>query len=103
MAFRPPRNLRLESGASVLDYELLGEKAATLGRLGQRAAQAVAQWKAFDGEGEERMVVLHAASEAVWWFFIQRELCGFRDHRAVIAEMQIPKEVLHRLGAAPRR
>ena len=48
MALRPPRDLRLESGASVLDYELLGEKAATLGRLGQRAAQAVARLNAFD-------------------------------------------------------
>jgi hypothetical protein len=106
MALRPPRDLRLESGASVLDYELLGEKAATLGRLGQRAAQAVARLNAFDGgveEGEDRTAALHAASEAVWWYFIQRELCGFRDHRGVIAEMQIPKEVLRRLGAAPKR
>ena len=104
MSLRPPRDLRLESGASVLDYELLGEKAATLGRVGQRAAQAVARLNAFDGgEGEDRTAILHAASEAVWCYFIQRELCGFRDHRGVIAEMKIPKEVLRRLGAAPKR
>jgi hypothetical protein len=103
MALRPPRDLRLESGASVLDYELLGEKAATLGRLGQKAAQAVARLNAFEGEGADRTAVLYAASEAVWCYFIQRELCGFRDHRGVIAEMQIPKEVLRHLGAAPKR
>jgi hypothetical protein len=106
MALRPPRDLRLENGATVLDYELLGEKAATLGRLGERAATAVGRLAAFDaeeGEGDGRRALVDAASEAVWHFFIQRELCGFRDHRAVTAELAIPREVLKRLGAAPRR
>jgi hypothetical protein len=106
MALQPPRNLRLETGASVLDYELLGEKAATLGRLGERAAKAVNRLAAFDaaeGGGEGRLALVQAASEAVWHFFIQRELCGFRDHRLVTAELRIPREVLTRLGAAPKR
>lgn len=105
MALRPPRNLRLETGASILDYELLGEKAATLGRLGERAAKAVAGLQAFDAEGGDpaaRPALLYAASEAVWHFFIQRELCGFRDHRGVSAELRIPPEVLRRLGAAAK-
>ncbi len=106
MALRPPRDLRLETGASVLDYELLSEKASTLGRLGERAAKAVGRLAAFDagdGPGEGRQGLVDAASEAVWHFFIQRELCGFRDHRAVTAELAIPREVLKRLGAAPPR
>jgi hypothetical protein len=106
MALRPPRNLRLETGARLLDYELLGEKAATLGRLGDRAAKALARLAAFDAGGEDRAArpqVLQAASDAVWHFFIQRELCGLRDHRGVSAEMHIPPEVLRRLGAAPKR
>jgi hypothetical protein len=39
----------------------------------------------------------------VWCFFIQRELCGFRDHRSITAELKIPREVLGRLGAATKR
>jgi len=103
MALRPPRNLRLESGASILDYELVGEKAATLGRLGERAGAALARLDACEAGAAERRVLVDAAAEAVWHFFIQRELCGFRDHRLVIAELKIPKDVLGRLGAAPRR
>jgi hypothetical protein len=104
MAVRPPKDLRLESGASILDYELVAEKAATLGRLGGKAASAVERLLAHDsGDADERAVVLQQASDAVWCFFIQRELCGFRDHRAVIAELKIPQEVLKRLGAAPKR
>lgn len=103
MALRPPRNLRLESGASILDYELVGEKAATLGRLGERAAAALARLHASEAGAAERRVLVDAAAEAVWHFFIQRELCGFRDHRLVIAELKIPKDVLGRLGATPRR
>jgi hypothetical protein len=106
MALRPPRDLRLESGASVLDYELLSEKAATLGRVGGRAAAAVARLRAFDEAGAvngDRPDLLQQAADAVWCYFIQRELCGFRDHRSVIAELRIPPDILCRLGAAPAR
>jgi hypothetical protein len=106
MALRPPRDLRLESGASILDYELVAEKAATLGRLGGKAAKAVERLLAYDAGDvgdDERQVLLQRASDAVWCYFVQRELCGFRDHRGVIAELRIPPEVLKRLGAAPKR
>ena len=106
MAVRPPQNLRLETGASVLDYELLGEKAATLGRVGDRAGKAMARLHAFDAgdrEGTTRAFLVEDAAEAVWHFFIQRELCGMRDHKSLIAQLNIPREVLGRLGAAPRR
>lgn len=103
MAVRPPRDLRLESGASILDYELVGEKAATLGRLGGKASAALARLNAAAADEADRRALVDAAAEAVWHFFIQRELCGFRDHRLVIAEMAIPRAVLARMGAAPRR
>jgi hypothetical protein len=103
MAVRPPRDLRLENGASVLDYELLGEKAATLGRVGERAGAAIRRLEACAPDAADRPALVAAAAEAVWHFFIQRELCGFRDHRGVIAEMRIPRAVLSRLGAGGRR
>jgi hypothetical protein len=97
MALRPPRDLRLESGASILDYELVAEKAATLGRLGGKAAKAVERLLACDAGDvgdDERQVHLQRASDAGWCYF---------DHRGVIAELRIPPEVLKRLGAAPKR
>jgi hypothetical protein len=39
------------------------------------------------------------AAQAVYAYFIQRELCGLRRHRDVIREYAIPDEVLARLGA----
>ena len=39
------------------------------------------------------------AADAVYAFFIQRELCGLRRHDAVIRDLRIPREVLVRLGA----
>ena len=101
MAVRPPRDLRLENGAGALDYELLEEKAATLGRLGAKAAKAIERLHACEA-GDERRGLVAEAAHAVWCYFIQREVCGLRDHRPVIADLNIPREVLGRLGAAPR-
>ena len=101
MAVRPPRDLRLENGASALDYELLEEKAAALGRLGAKGAAAIARLHASEA-GDERRTLVADAAHAVWCYFIQREVCGLRDHRPVIVDLDIPREVLIRLGAAPR-
>ena len=43
--------------------------------------------------------LLKRAAEAVYAYFIQRELCGMRRHQDVIREYRIPNEVLVRLGA----
>jgi len=78
--------------------ELIGEKAATLGRSAARMETALARLAAPQAD-DDREDLLKAASMAVWHFFIQREVCGLRDHRAVIADYAIPKAVLRRLGA----
>ena len=51
------------------------------------------------GEEPERTVLLKEAAEAVYAYFIQREICGMRRHQDVIREYAIPNEVLVRLGA----
>ena len=105
MSSRPPHNLsasnfRLETGASMLDAEILSEKAAALGRAGTRVEAALARLNDPDTVAElGRDALLKVAADAVWAFFIQREVCGFRDQRAIIAEMKIPRAVLVRLGA----
>ncbi len=97
----PPKTTR-ESALAAVETELVGEKAATLGRSARRVELALARLAAYDAAPEaevSRTEVLKSAAVAVWQFFIQREVCGLRDHRPVIAEYEIPKEVLARLGA----
>jgi len=92
------KRLKVETGEAVLRYELLEEQAAALGRQGARLEKALAALAASDG-GEGRPALLAEAADAAWCFFIQREVMGLRDRAAVIAQYEIPREVLNRIGA----
>jgi hypothetical protein len=91
------RRLGVETGEAVLRYELMEEQAAALGRTGRKAEAALAALRAHEGEG--RAEVLKAAADAVWCFLVQREVMGLRDRGAIVAEYNIPREVMVRLGA----
>ena len=82
-----------------LDYEVAAEKASSLGHAGRVVAERMAALRSFEGEKSERTILLRQAAEAVWGYFIQRELCGLRRHDDAIREYGIPREVLVRLGA----
>jgi hypothetical protein len=105
--FRPPTNLQgtatLSNGLELLREEVLAEQAASLGHHGRKVEAALAALRAWDA-GERgtmpREDLVAAAARAVWAYFVQRELCGLRDERQIIREMQIPGEVLNRLGAS---
>ncbi|TIQ36687.1 MAG: hypothetical protein E5X48_08955 [Mesorhizobium sp.] len=102
MSVRMPTNFG-RSGAQdnaldLLGHEILAEKAAALGRAGQRVEETLAKLRQ-NGEGGDRNRLLKEAAEAVHGYFIQRELCGLRKHDAVIREYDIPRAVLVRLGA----
>ena len=86
-----------ESFEAVFNREIAEEQATSLGRVGRKAEAALAALKAHDGEG--RAEVLKAASDAVWCFFVQREVMGLRDRAQIVADYQIPREVMARLGA----
>jgi hypothetical protein len=90
---------RAESLSGLLDYEIAAEKAASLGRAGRRVEAALAGLRAFEGEAAERLPLVREAADAVYAYFIQRELCGMRRHHDAIREYAIPNEVLVRLGA----
>ena len=91
------KRLGVETGEAALRYELLEEQAAALGRSGAKLEAALAALRAHEGEG--RAVALKAAADAAWGFFVQREVLGLRDRTAVIAQYDIPREVLNRMGA----
>lgn len=108
MSLRMPRDLarlgrtgRSANDLSTIEVETLSESASSLGYQGRKVEKALV---ALGNAGPEaRDAALAAAGEAVWAYFVQRELCGMRDHRLIIREMDIPADVLKRLGAAPRK
>ena len=91
--------LPADSGLDLLGHEILAEKAAALGKAGEKARKVLAELEGLPPGSEAREPALKAAAQAVHAYFIQRELCGFRRHDAVIREYRIPGAVLARLGA----
>lgn len=103
MTFRLPQNLstqlNYERGESVLNYEIMAEKAASLGRAGKIIETALARLQQFSGPPADRLALVHSAADAVHAFLIQRELCGMMNHDDAIAHYEVPREVLAKLGA----
>jgi antitoxin component of MazEF toxin-antitoxin module len=91
------KRLGVETGDAVLRYELLQEQAASLGQSGRKVEKALAALREHEGEG--RAEVLKAAADAVWGFLVQREVMGLRDRAAIVAQYDIPREVMNRIGA----
>ncbi len=105
MAVRPPQSLYrpASTGSAVnpLEYELMSERADSLGRHGLKVEKAIAALSVLDEGGvspERREALLNAAADEVWAFFIQRELCGLRSNRDAVERYGIPAQVMARLG-----
>lgn len=88
------RMVRPQAGTAAIEHEILAEKANSLGAAEARVRRAVA---ALNGTNAG---ALSEARDAVWCYFVQRELLGFEDHEKVIADLKIPRSVLLGLGAA---
>ncbi|WP_332716050.1 DUF6665 family protein [Pelagibacterium mangrovi] len=86
-----------EGGFAVLEHEVMAERAASLGAAEQRVAKTVSAYN--ESQKDDRSQELAAAQNAVWAYFVQRELCGFKRHQDIIAAFSIPREVLNGLGA----
>jgi len=104
MAMRPPKSLarviKPETGLSMMEVEMQAEAAASLGHHGRKVEKALAALGAASAKSRPRLI--HAASREVWAYLIQRELMGMRDHRLIIREMAIPREVLNLMGAVSK-
>jgi len=113
MAVRPPQALApaftKETGLSVLEYELMSERADALGRHGLKVEKALALLVERVAAGcapPEREDLLNDAADKVWAFFVQREMCGLRSQKDAVCRYAIPPEVMARLGVvrkAPAR
>ena len=103
MSVRPPQSLSRPafSGVNVFEYELMAERADALGRHGLKVEKALERLRTESAAGcdsQQRNDMLDAAADAVWAFFVQREICGLRDQRDAVRRYDIPKEVLARVG-----
>ena len=103
MSLRLPAGLAAtgmgESALNLVDQEIIGEMASSLGNAGRKVEACLARLRASGGEGDAHTALLKATADAVYAYFIQRELCGLRRHETLIRDMGIPREVLVRLGA----
>jgi hypothetical protein len=91
------QRLKGESAEAALRHEIVEEQAAALGRMGRKAEAALAALRAHESDG--RAEAVKKAADAVWCFFVQREVMGLRDRAQIVADYQIPREVMVRLGA----
>ena len=107
MAVRLPKNLSntlsfesgvIKSGADVLETEVLGEKAYSLGLAARAVESSLAALKTFKGPESERYALLQSCADKVHAYFVQRELMGFTNHDHPIAHYDIPKDVLSKIG-----
>ncbi len=108
MSLRPSSGGRWRTApVAALDYEIARERASALGRLGRALETALAALADYDnGSGERdaaRAQLVQDASDALWYFMVQREACGLRDPRPVLRHYGVPAEVYARMGAFGRR
>lgn len=52
-----------------------------------------------EAETRDREDLIAKVAHDAWCYIVQREVCGLRDHRAVIEEFGIPGPALARMGA----
>jgi hypothetical protein len=92
-----------------LNYEIVQEQAAALGRMGRALESALAKLREFDAAHpraavptlaqQARRALVMEAGHALWMFVVQREACGLRDSRIVMRDYNVPGEVQQRMGA----
>ena len=92
------RMVRPDAGTKAIEHEIMAERAASLGLAERRVVASVAALDAGAADDEK----LFTARQAVWQYFVQRELCGFRDHAEIIRDLKIPSRVLAGLGVVPK-
>jgi hypothetical protein len=83
----------------------MAERAGSLGRHGLKVETALAELQAWSPERHsdaELESLVNKAADAVWAFFIQREICGLKNSRDLIQRYAIPSEVLARVGVVRR-
>src|SRR5215469_11212528 len=97
----------------VLNYEIVEEQAAALGRMGRALEASLAKLREFDAANpragapalaqQARRTLVIEAGHALWMFVVQREACGLRDSRTLMRDYDVPGEVQQHMGAVHNR
>ncbi len=109
MSVRPPKLLKpkslLDGNVGILDGEIMAEMAASIGRAGRTLEAALKTLEEVGEEADpaEREKLLHKAARAAWALFTQYELCGLSTQTNLVKRYRIPREVVIRIGALPKR
>lgn len=90
------RMVRPEAGTAALEHEIAAERASSISAAERKVITTLAALAETHGE-----IALADARQAVWEYFVHRELIGFRRHNDVIQDLNIPRQVLAGLGASP--
>jgi hypothetical protein len=102
MSVRPPQSFHDNSASkspfNVLEYDMMSERADSLGRAGLRAEAALARLR--DSNADDKEDLLDAAAAEVYALFIQREICGLKNGRDVVTRYGVPGSVMVRLGVS---
>jgi hypothetical protein len=89
-----------------VQQEIAEEKAGALGLAGRRLEHALERFREHERQVAEqrcpptlRERLLWDVAERVESFVVQREACGLRDTRQVLAFYGVPREAVARVGA----
>jgi hypothetical protein len=100
----------IPTGWDVLQNEILGEQAATIGRLGQELRTSLDALAGFDRDrpavdrrDPQRMRLVDAAAYALFNFVVQRDCAGLRGTEHVLKQYAVPAEVRARMGVSKPR
>jgi len=100
----------VKTGQAVLEYEILQEQAATMGRLARELRDSLAALTGFeqrpstgtmatDRREQKRANLVDAAAYALWNFVVQLECSGFRTIDRVLEDYAVPEDVRAKMGA----
>ena len=84
-------------GLTVIEKELEGERASSLGEAGKRLETALAALG--DSSDDE---LLHEAATAVWYYMIVRESLRMFDHKQALNVYGVPDRVMAKVGVVRR-
>lgn len=85
-------------GMTVIEKELEGERASSLGEAGKRLENALLAL----GDSSDNELV-HEAATAAWYYMIVRESLRMFDHKQALKIYGVPDRVMAKVGVVRRQ
>jgi hypothetical protein len=88
-------------GMTVIEKELEGERASSLGEAGKRLENALAALGESPDPDDDELV--HEAATAAWYYMIVRESLRMFDHQQALKIYGVPDRVMAQVGVVRRQ